>query len=793
MTARTLHLIVNEWQRASREAKADRLRFGFIRFAAKKRKNYGWIYQAFLSWHRFTAWKKIAKKSRVGVVTLAEQELNIPWKVLEMSRNGKRALVIRANEVSRRRIASKTSRALYNLSVMRGADQAVMEEADRFRVRRLHVLAHRAWLRYMQIHMKDNQFLRDIVRGWYLRVYRTRKWKFTVALAEKLNLQSHIRLILNQWYKHGRAMKLRRLRAEMHLHRNAAMATAMIFFLRGDFEMFFSAFCFRIWLRFAKARKRWKEFAVWSENSDLNAELSHCVLCELKRAALLKVTQRMYTSKPRFFPRRVGFSMEMTVKVVREIRENEKKEEGWRWKFETAGPEGRRAVPDFRELSLVRCLVLAVHRIKNFDLGYFVHGQSRFSGNPFFERLRTLPEIVDQSEANIDLFRQRLSRRNRRDGAVLAGMCSHLSAVRLGDFYAQFRTDDNCTIIVFVPDPGEGDPQEMKRVYVFPDLDESIEVLLRDNFGAQPRLKGSTAETKDRELREFHGHLRNPYESEQEQYTGFKTGRIVSEASSLPNQNPLSASASIRSIKACKSRLAGLLAGQGNFESPAELFTIEHLSSILKNFVGMDDMILAFQKALLDVCGVSLDVSVQLSIGKASMIAEGAEQTRRHRMVRNIAAFVAEYVGISDLKNVPLKVKAPSDIINAVNAALTIHRAVQSTPLAQYCNDCPFSTRLRFDDALVQEARDRIWQAFRQRFPRLDSQLAGFHSVSVMARLKSVAASMMALAGGGSEEALTAKEVALVAFMLPFVLDFDSVIDFVKDEILAKIGRKRVE
>jgi hypothetical protein len=326
MSCPDLHRVVANWLRAAQLRRQHREKLLFVTFSHKKWRQFKPVYNLFQIWQRFTKWKRIGARNPHGkFISLPDPEANVTWKVRENALNARRARQLRADQASNKRIAAKAVRALYNLSIMTMARHAVLDRSDRFRNRHSQALGHRAWLRFMQQRSRENQFLRDVMRAWYSRVYRVRKWRVMTNLGDNLRLTYHLRVILDQWYRVTQLQKYERTQGELKIHAMPSPAYAVVFLLRGDYELFFSALCFRSWLRFGRARARWKRFLQWTAEPKADREAQHLVLCELKRAAQFKLVQRMFTERPKFFPRKPFMSLEMTLKHIEEDREEENK------------------------------------------------------------------------------------------------------------------------------------------------------------------------------------------------------------------------------------------------------------------------------------------------------------------------------------------------------------------------------------------------------------------------------------------------------------------------------------
>lgn len=534
------------------------------RFAGKKFSCFGFIYHIFVNWHRLTLWRvesrSNTKKKFITLNKLNKHEVNVFWNVREHILNVKRTRIKRATEFSKKRVAAKAVRALYNRSIEATSEKAIIETSDMFRNIHLQSLAHRAWLKYMQKRLQELQVLRDVMHAWYGRVYLTALKKLLIELAEKLYYDHFITSIMNAWFRQARERRIRKVAMSLRIHKKPSSMFFVIFALLNDFELAFHIFCFRMWIRYTRTRKKWHFFVKWCmqanlDGSDKNNKLVSpiaekerkiIVLSDLRRAAHLKIIKRGCTATTNFLPRHTWKSLELTYNALHEINfiqnhrtldlnskttKNKKifidESEAKTWDFLTEKipnqkeNESESKCLDFSLQTLVRCFVLKLQKQENYELSKVKDTFFDQKVNPEFVELRTLSQLEDQSRLNISILRKHLLEKVRRDHATLASLMSHISAKRIQsdikdfsvtcydknenenikssyikcDNYNSMRTESNLSIAA---------------VFVYPEVNESIDFLIRENEQAPNRITSMFEMTKNQVLIDFQCRLRDP-------------------------------------------------------------------------------------------------------------------------------------------------------------------------------------------------------------------------------------------------------------------------------------------
>lgn len=897
MSMPLLHRIIRLWAYTTRKRRNHWKTLQFIRYTSKKLTCFGPIFHLFQMWHRYTKWKKLEKMAKKSdkFISVNAVEVNPRWNVLERKMNTKRIHVLRANEHSQRRICAKAIRALYNRSIETIAEAQVIETSDNFRNLHLQMLAHRAWLKFLQKKSQETQTLRDCFCSWYTVIYEHAERDFMFNLSTLKHDNIKLIKIMNSWYRISKERRINAMGMMLKTQANPSLCLAIIFMLKNEFELFYSTLTFRLWIRFIRSRNRWKEFARWSDEPDRDKELKQIILTEFRRVTTLRLMRRIYVSAGPFFPRHVGFSFELT---TREYIHGKKFDEelahahsrgGFTFITESKKPK---EPPKYTWETLVRCFLLRLNMLKKFDRKETMSGKHSSSSNnnnngdsnndgnsngnkenPYFERLRTYDELVSAIQKNTALLRGRLTVKMSRDKAVLAGMVSHISAAKVSQSIEGFTTMGTFT---FVKSQVHEMSNMKDKVIVFPDINESIAFLKKELREEQPKIPYNFEKTRDELVENFHQRLRDP------QLLTKKQGKFSSAMNLLansmlalaasptpdktllqPNKNPLISSyrstSSVKNLNlvsddssdmrinlnsarksdsgsdtegdskadlfeqllasARKPATPGTLSsrsrnrsvsqfslGGDEYDDERKYFTVEQCKHILETIGTTDQIVSSVCRFIMDTSGVFLDwAQYNEEEIKQEDIQPDADQIMRNKMSRNIAYFLAQMADIKDLSKVPRKVNAPQYAQEAVKAVLIVHKALMKSSLSQYCDPVPFATQIALGDDLVAFTSNRIWNDAKKKYTKIEipiglkAQIKQFGSLAKSSRFGSMGFGSMVMSlsqfsGMSStasliDEPITSRDVFVTCFLLPYILSFESIADFSKDEILAKIQK----
>ncbi|OHT00046.1 hypothetical protein TRFO_33329 [Tritrichomonas foetus] len=824
MHCQSMSKIMKEWAHVARNRIRHRKMLAKVRFSMKKFSSVGYVYHIFVMWQRYTEWVKENRNNPTKkYIKLKTIEISVFWNVREAALNSKRSRIKRATEFSIKRVSAKAVRALYNRSIESYTRASVNQTADIFRNRTLQALAHRAWLRYMQKRLQELQVLRDAMKSWYSHVYSMAKVKARIKLAETLSTENFLIKVMNNWFKTARMLRMRRIRMALRIQKKPSSMFMVIFMLRDEYELSFQALCYRMWIRFVRARKRWTYFTKWCRNPELEKERQMIVLNDLKRASHLKIVRRGFVSTSNFFPRHTWVSLELTMNALLLINQHTQKSlsktentEDAQWKFLTekvTENEEEDVTSLFNAALLSRCFLLKLHDIKKYEICK-LH-RDRESGNPDFEKFRSLEELEKQLTSNIILLRRRTIDKVRRDHAILSSFVSHISAHEMHNHLNAFTTCDRNVGFegvngVKMEHGNLLDTIDLTPICTFPDVDESIEFLVKTNYQAAGKITSTFQSTCDKVMSEFSNRLRDPNyftmkltnsfssdSSAQFTLSNFQPGSSLNSTFNKQNGN-MNTSAPIQNNKISAYVIQKplpkdpLFALVHNNEQQDTAFTILNLKRTLDKLPTLEDIILAISSFFNDVCMIQLDITETKSLVKLNEICTDVEQSVRHQMQKHLALFMAEIAGFSNLDQVPLKIHAPTSAVNCVSAIFTIHDALKKTSLSQYCDECPFSSKHRSDDKLLISSQEKLWNALRLMFPgKLDlpnENASSMLNLSSLTKRRGNKSTVFNMSGSTQnfEETLGSGEAFLACYLLPYILNFDSVIDFVRDEMVSR-------
>ncbi|OHT06848.1 hypothetical protein TRFO_25100 [Tritrichomonas foetus] len=810
MSMPMLHRIFRLWVYTTRKRIHHRKSLVFIRQTSKKWTMYGKIYQFFQLWHRYTQYKKIERKSPLSkdLITIPFSEVSVLWNLLERRMNRRRSLMMNAIEHSHNQIKVRAIKALFHNIIENKAEYQVIQQSDNFRNRNLQLLAHRAWLRYIQIRHHEQHMLRDSFKAWYQHVYdiAAQKFKFDMSVIQHDRMK--LIKIMNNWYKITQQRKITNLQMSLRTQANPSMALVIIFLLKNEYELFFSTLVFRMWIRFVRARNRWKSFAKWSSKPDKEHELKQMILTEFRRVNTLKLLRRMFVNPGPFFPRKTFFSFELTYKEYLDGKRNDEKvAKNKKWSFLTSDDKNDPSKIDYNLEVLNRCFVLRLNQIKHYDSGNSIDQQrskeTQNERNPFFEKCRTFEELYTGLKTNTELLRDRLVTKISRDNAILTGMVTHISALYTQKHIKNFTTQDSFS---FVKIKAHIPTNSNQNVIVYADLNESIEDLFNKLNNSQPKIPYDFEGLKNQMILDFSRRLRDPKDINKPQglklfgqaMTGLASSvlkkpledvqknPLISSHVNFPNQDaePQSIFAQLRTSKI----------NQSCEHLSDRYFTVSNLQDVLNSHHEYETIISSLLKFFTEITRVSLDISTTLSISRPNDIAPNVDQSKRHKMVNNIAAFLAQIAGFSDLSKVPRRVNAPDYATAAVDAILTMHHSLMMTSLSQYCDETPFSTKILFNDHLVSESYSSLWMCLKKRYKKIElpisfiGMMRQFGALAMAARENPSSSHSNRSASGvsGRDDQMTSKEAIIGCYLLPFIISYDLLKEFSKDEITGK-------
>ena len=853
MNIRNMVRVIKEWARVAKLRHKHRLNLAQYRFSTKKFTSFGIIYHMFIMWQRYAEWNREARNNpKKNYITLNKTEISVLWNIKETNLNSKRNRINRATEFSIKRVSAKAIRALFNRSIQAFTEMAINQNADIFYNRHLQSLAHRAWLKHMQKRLQELQVLRDSMRSWYAHAYEMSKQKQKIQLAVILSKEHFLLNVMNNWFKAARMMRMRRVKMMLRIQRKPSSMFMIIFALRNEFELSFQTFCFRMWIRFAKARRKWKYFCRWCHNPNKDKETKIIVLGDLRRAAHMKLVRRGFTGSFAFLPRHTWVSLDLTLNAINQINLRFKMLESCNkmaithntdynpepnnsevWKFLTEEEFGKkptnvaalieqRAQDEkklqevFKSEVLIRCFLVELHKTKKYEL--LKLGRKKYSSNNVhYTELHSLDELEEQANRNISILRRRTFEKVRRDHAVLSSFVSHVSANEMKNVLKDFTINEEKKSILTIESSRDmqkvingQDLQPTETILVYPDFDESIKELIRKNEIQRSKLKSTFNLTRDKVMSRFYKRLRDPNTVSLNSKTSSADGESADSSFAMtlnqnafgnnkPVNNPLISSyvkpKPIPSKDSALYNIINLINDDNDINNNP--FSFPNLKKVLERMPSVDDISSSLVSFFHDVCNIQIEITEVKTLAKFDDLCGDLEQSLRHRMQKNVAMFIADILGLPSNKPVPLKLSAPKIAIDCISAIFTVHNAIKKTSLAQYCDECPFASKLRAGDYLLISTQEKAWNALKGMFPgkiELPTEGSPLLNLTNLTKRRSVySSSMFQITGSAQsfEETLGSNEAYLSCFVLPYLFDFDSVTDFVREEMISRKAQEK--
>lgn len=590
--------------------------------------------------------------------------------------------------------------------------------------------------------------------------------------------------ILSSWHRITERQKLNDLHLMLNVQAHPAQSMLVTFLLLNEFDIFYLIFSFRMWIRVVRARKRWKTFCAWASQVNPEIELKQIILTEFKRIAKLKLISRKYSSPGSFFPRETFFSFELTFRefITQKIEEN-RENQNKKWHYLTELPKLSNFEIQNKNEILIRCALLYLNKLKKFH--QIQSSQKIHPSNPFFQKCRSLDELKHSVIDNTTIFRNRVVKKIKSYKILLNQMVTHISALQIQKTIPEFTIDNHYLTYNECNDCDYSD--ECKELITFPDIDESMHEIKKNFEKYQHHSKFDLNVIKVQAYTQFNRKLRNPQNV-------FVSSESSSELSSNLDlfRNQSTNTLSIQPISFWSiDNFCRILEAFGTFESMTD--------SLLHFFRGSTIFIptILYNDAI-EVVGKTSPV---VSIKKPDLICPNAKQSKRHKMVNNLKFFLAQMAGHKDLTKVPRRVKTESYVAAAVDAILTVHAAIADTSLCQYCDEIPFSSRIEFTYKLVLETYTRLWKAIRIKYPNASLHIEKNEpkEIELVVEPSIEASSVVSIESiqtkPSHEKAikttvgpvpLTSNEAILSCFLLPFIISFDVIKEFAKDELIEK-------
>ena len=783
MTMPLLRSIIRKWLLLAKNKKIHTITMRSIRYAGKQWGCHGLIIQFFQLWHQYTKWKKVYRNSSFSIefIQVKCNYVNVFWNAIENRLNKQRTRKIQAGKYFKKKMKLKALRALYNYKLKRNTKARLIRENAKFRDRRLMKVSQEGWSKFMERRKNEYGILKNYLGEWYSYSYKSANTKVKVDIFILKRTKKLIVNIMNEWFKISQLTKVKYIKLMSHLQSNPSKALMIIFFLKGQFELYFLAFTFRMWIRFNYARKRWMNFARWACLPNENQEMKALILSELRRINTLKLLQRKFIGSGLYIPRKMGFSFRLAFREYITRKKTEEKMindcQSDKWKFITTYENKK--PPTFNLDVFLRSILLKLNRSKNYET-YESLKISNSEAASSYENLKTLSEIQSRCEKNIEFLKAILKFKLMRDKNILTRLMSHDSALKAQKVFPDFSADKDFTFIFNI-----SRSFDKQNVIIYPETNQSLkEIEFRLKFH-KPRVSYNFDEIETKMTNDFEKRLRNPTEIEEDNFQpvqkNVKSARymvnsqiknfLISGYVYIPPRETDTSNITVQE-NTVDTKLS-----QSHEALNNEYFTINNLYQLLDYFDNREELIKVLSHFFHVICEMMLNTSKLITISKPEEIVPNVEQTSRHKMICNIGAFLAQLAGYSDISKVPRMVKAPKFANATVDSILTMHNSLLRSPLSQYCDKIPFSSKILFNDMFVNEAYTQLWYALTKRFPKI--KLPDDDAFKFSSNGEKVPITLL-------EDDLSSENAIIGCFLLPFIISFDSVKDFIADEIIGK-------
>ncbi|OHT13559.1 IQ calmodulin-binding motif family protein [Tritrichomonas foetus] len=786
------------WARITISRKGFRKCSASVLFTIKKRKNFGFTYIAFILWYRYTLWKKEDKK-RKDCFMLKFNEIIIDWRVREQALNFKKAMKVRADKSSKIRIIRKAHRAIYQLFMDRKQRAADMESSMAFYLHHVQERGERAWMRYIEIQNQKRAETLKLLRAWYSVAYSGARRKSYLGIMQSHQLAINLSKVFRDWVDVTRKGKLLKIKNAHKLQKRPILAYLAIFLMQGKNEIALFVKVFLEWIAFTRRRRLWKKFMESHVNIKPAIEFKQRVFYALARAAHLKILRRFLHPSNRYFPHCLTISLEGMLKTIKEvsieISEN--------WKFLTEKSGSKTEVIEVKkenlnEECLIRSLILGIHGLSPLEVGPF-HPNVRNSDDHLnkFEKVRTFEELNQQYLHNCSELRKQLLIKLQRDTTTLSLMTSHFSAVSYNLSNQIFTVSNN------PPSVSIGDIQKSycPDIQFYSEIDESVDFLINSMVNQPKCLPDKLKQDFKAAINSFHARLRVP-KKELENFTANISPRshhhhtkkdhqrksanqtaksnlilpykqpVIYE--DIPFSNPQLEP--IKGLTGMKPLKLGLNSTRDEFNSR---FTIQSLISKLNNQLSTQDIAHSLRRFFFCMTDLRIDVSKTIEYSQQSIDSSEFHSSLRHRLRRNISAFLAQLCHHDISFAVPLVVDSPPPSSMAcVSAVLTVFKEIMKSKFNVYCDQIPFAEIVNIDAQESLLIRGCVISKIYEKYPKLardyklSSRMGRKSSLNIGNTVDMI--SMDELSNG---------DAVLSAFLLPFIFRPEMVKEFIKEEV----------
>lgn len=776
------------WMYIARSIRIGREKRRQIRFTIKKRTLFGPVFIAFVTWHRYTTWHKQSTEKN-DCVKLPCSESIINWNVREQTLNTKRARIKRACEFSELRITKKAVSALYQEYIDGRQRAQENDSSDQFWHRHVQQKGYKAWMRYISLQRHRHAVTIRVLKAWYQAFYegvRLRNFYQIVSQRHKAIERSRM---FKSWEAGARLERILSMKTSFEIQKKPAIPCMVAFFLTGRDEMAIFIMVWREWIRFTHRRRVWKHFVRRYQKIDPKKEEPLRILYGLKRAAETRIIYSMGHVEHHYLQQTNTYAIVPMVNSTREFQFALRNRSAKEWTFLT---ELDPSTMKFTKDILLRCFSIYVFEKMGFECYTSKRKKKRQQAPPPVNGpVWTYEELCEQFEYNCQEMKKVMRAKVQREATILTAVSSHTSAVTFRDCKDVFTVAKDDTKTFEVPTGLVYTP----HLQLSTKTDDTLRVLIEQNIKNKRHVPASFRDILDNGVQAFHARYRQTIPGSEYEFENLESSRqpvMITSAragSAAPQQTSSVIVAyrpptkvtevpfeepSIKVLKQLKDTPQPLSSRQ------ADNSFVRFQAASLARFVNANppDSVGALTRFFQVACNVSVPATTILEPTDFAAVAEGLEQSLKHRLKRNAASFVADLCGYDTTSVVPLNVEAPPHVTTCVSVVLTIFKGLRTTKLAQYCDVIPFYKRDKLNKPELVMLRNAIFSRIQEKVPGLSAdkrRSLGRHRKSSIHAMEYT-------------ETFSLTDAYTVCLLLPCIMRPDLVRDFLKDEIEIEIS-----
>ena len=488
MNCHSLRRIVNIWKLTARRLIVHRTTQKFAKQTVRKVNTFGFIFEIFKTWRKFTQYKKIEEKTStldLPQISVQDSDPSPYWNAIEKKLNAGRAIKYEADKLRRRTIIKKVTKIIRSNARKSIFLRNCLEKSTNIDIKYRFKQAVRAWTEFVESQKQKRLLMHNIMQQWYSMSYKKAYCKTLIEFCKSRELRFFCQKILNRWCFIARRRSIKDIKNILSIQKNAGKCLPLAFGLSQRFEFFFETICFREWMRSARKRIAWKKFKKFNDELDPDAELAYGTLMELRSS----------DDGSTFLPYGIGISLELSLKADSEIKEGKVTE-----------VKSMRKLPpqetDRRTNALSRAILLYLHSKLKYDV-------FMLQNEPPFERFRTEEELLEQIYSNAKKLTRVFSSKIQKDMIILRALDAHEACLSSSKIMNNFTPAEEA--IMVIPN-GEMMDNEVTptEINAYDEYEISVDALVRAIDNAPPRLVSTLKKERDQHFGKFNAKLRKP-------------------------------------------------------------------------------------------------------------------------------------------------------------------------------------------------------------------------------------------------------------------------------------------